>query len=441
MKKIISFFIAVLLFQIAICQNKNVQLYVGDNASALQFSRMIQHASPILELRELKGKTTILDFWNSSCSFCISYMPHLQQLQDHFGDSLQIILVNSLERDSEEKVRKIISRVKQNSGYSINLPIALYDSTVLKNFPHIGEPFEVVIDRNGNIIATTFFDEINEDNIRKVIRGEKVSFPVKSDFFDTNLPEVMNKSANGTIISYSAFIKNVKEGYTGPKYNDKNEMIGVSYSGSLLDVYQLAYRFEVFFDSPVVEYVSNDSLFFNVPGTMTPPLIQYDFICPPAKYSQDYFDRSLKQDLYKAFGFSLKRTLKDTNCLVFKTNQFIKKNYSKNLSTEGNLEYIVSASKNRLAVFQNSVSVATLLGWWRLGFSRDVPDDYKFAKLIDETDDKHLIDIKFPVGFDFSDFENLRKYLHSKGIDLSIEKRSIPVVIMADKQPGEPTIL
>jgi len=443
MKKLIYSIFMLLLCNAAFCQKKTQALYAGDMMPGYQFPAMLQCPTPVLDMNSLRGKVVILDFWDSSCSSCIDLMPHLQELQNRFKDSIQVILVNGSRRDDINKIKTIISNIEKYRGSTISLPIALCDSNLLNYFPHKGRPYEVVIDRYGKIVATTSAEDITEYNIRAVINGREAAFTVRNDFWNTNLPAIFSvgKKELNSIVASSCFIKNPHFFYTGPKYNKKNEIIGFSRLYTLVSAYQDAYRREVFYDWPVIEYNTKEPLFYNLPGKQEPELLLYDLICPPERCNERYFDQSLKQDLDKAFNFSLKRELKDTDCLVIRVNKLIKRSYSKHAGYDGNIDHLISASKNKIPVFQNAIEIKTLVDWLSMALTCNADKPFKIAKVVDESMDKNLIDISFPAGFDLTDFDRLKAFLSSKGIDLAIEKRKVSVVVIADKKQGGPTVL
>jgi len=441
MKKFIYIFVLLLATVKVIAQGSQA-IYIGETMPDYSFPRMLHYPSATLDMRDLRGKLVILDFWDSTCSSCIDFMPHLQELQDQFKQDIQIILVNGYMRDDASKVNKIISNIKKYRGCTISLPVALCDSALLQYFPHRGRPYEVLVDRSGKVVATTSAEDITATNIQAVLNGQQVSFSVRNDFWDVNLPSLfrIDKRRLEDIIFDSSITKALQIPPTGLRFDKQKRIIGTSMVYTLIQAYRTAFRRELFYDSPIIAYNTRDSAFLNFPGTNEPIAYVYDISCPAGMFSENFFDTCLKQDLERAFNFSLQRVFRDTSCLVIRTNKRLKTIYTSKAIEDGNIDHLVSASKNGLAVYADSITVPGLIGWLNLVFSKGPAGTGPTAKIVNEATDAHSIDIKFPAGFNLGNFEKVRSYLSARGIDLTVEKRRQPVVVISDKKPGAPTI-
>src|SRR5580658_394124 len=99
------FFIPGILLPLLFCQAQTVNirsLTIGDTVPDMEFNNVINYHSPKTKLSDFKGRFVILDFWATWCGGCIEGFPHLDSMQNRFGDKLKVILVNTKEtRDNE----------------------------------------------------------------------------------------------------------------------------------------------------------------------------------------------------------------------------------------------------------------------------------------------------------------------------------------------------
>jgi thiol-disulfide isomerase/thioredoxin len=110
----------------------------------------INVASP-LSMQDLRGRIVLLDFWTYGCINCIHMIPTLEQLEEKYGDALQIIGVHSAKFANEgqtDNLRQIVQR------YNLHHPV-INDSDFLvwQQYGVNAWPTFVIIDPRGNVLA------------------------------------------------------------------------------------------------------------------------------------------------------------------------------------------------------------------------------------------------------------------------------------------------
>eukprot|EP01132_Coremiostelium_polycephalum_P021769 gene21769-25834_t len=110
--------------------------------------------------KDFKGKWLILDFWNQGCINCLKSMPKMNQMQAHYKDSLQIIMVGytgsqyhpATPIPDDQTIRKLYEINRKSE--KLNLTVA-YDSTLFHRYDIGGCPYLIVINPKGIIKAIT----------------------------------------------------------------------------------------------------------------------------------------------------------------------------------------------------------------------------------------------------------------------------------------------
>ncbi|WP_343304406.1 TlpA disulfide reductase family protein [Chitinophaga niabensis] len=155
-----------------------VRLNIGDKVPDITFMHVKNHPGKTIKLSDFKGKLLIIDFWNKWCIPCISAFPKMEELQNKFGDNIQILLVTS---DKDQQLQSLF----QNSEIIKNtkLPIITADTVLNKLFPHTAVPYHVWIDKEGFVKATLSDYNTNSSTIQKYINEGKADFTKRQDIF------------------------------------------------------------------------------------------------------------------------------------------------------------------------------------------------------------------------------------------------------------------
>jgi cytochrome c biogenesis protein CcmG/thiol:disulfide interchange protein DsbE len=118
----------------------------------------------ILDLREYRGKTVLLNFWATWCASCKVEMPRFAAWQNTYGSrGLQIIGISM--DDDPALVRKAYSELR------LNYPVAMGDEKLGESYGGIlGLPMTFIIDAHGEIQAQ-FQGETDLDKIEGQLRS------------------------------------------------------------------------------------------------------------------------------------------------------------------------------------------------------------------------------------------------------------------------------
>lgn len=109
------------------------------------------NVSAPVTMNDLRGKIVVLDFWTYGCINCIHMIPVLQQLEQKYGDVLQVIGVHSAKFANEgdtTNIRQIVQR------YELHHPVINDNQFIVwQTYGVQAWPTFVVIDPRGNVLA------------------------------------------------------------------------------------------------------------------------------------------------------------------------------------------------------------------------------------------------------------------------------------------------
>lgn len=143
-------------------QTNNTPIRIGDKVPDYTFDNLVNSKSSSVNLSDLKGKPIILEFWATWCGPCIPAMDKLAKLKSKFKGKINVIAV------TYDKISRIETYVK-NKPSDIIFYSDLKES-VKSIFPHSSIPHTVIINSNGELIAETSPDELNENVISQLIK-------------------------------------------------------------------------------------------------------------------------------------------------------------------------------------------------------------------------------------------------------------------------------
>ena len=132
------------------------------NKKAPEFARRDLTGTRI-DLKSLRGKVVLLDFWATWCAPCLIEMPEFATWQREYGPrGLQVIGISM--DDEAAPVRSLVAKMK------LNYPIAMGDARLGARYGGVlGLPLIYLIDRNG-VVRAQFQGETDVKTIEERLK-------------------------------------------------------------------------------------------------------------------------------------------------------------------------------------------------------------------------------------------------------------------------------
>ena len=137
-----------------------------------------------VHLSDYKGKVVVLDFWATWCGPCQGSMPHLEHVYQQIKDKNVTVLALCV----WDKKPAYDKWVTANTGTKYTFPLA-FDPTpqddpknIAGGLYHVtGIPTQYVIDKDGNVAATTSGYGDGDVELEKALHGMGISVPVAAE--------------------------------------------------------------------------------------------------------------------------------------------------------------------------------------------------------------------------------------------------------------------
>jgi len=182
----------------------DMALRIGSKVPDFEMNKIFNYSGGKAKFSDFKGKYIILDFWARNCASCLQGFPSMEKLQEKYKDKIQILAVCTKGTLEEYDLFEPGFPYKSKSHVIATtiLPLVFNSRELVDFFPHLGEPYLVLINPEGKIIAMTNHKEVNEISIGELLAGKKIDFSLSTSF--SNL---LNSSA-----SYDSSFSVLEEG-------------------------------------------------------------------------------------------------------------------------------------------------------------------------------------------------------------------------------------
>src|SRR5690606_27085577 len=125
-------------------QTANTLLAIGEKAPEWELSNS---QGKKINLNDLKGKITIMDFWYKACGPCNKQMVKLQELHDRYPENkVKFIGINTIDDPIEDKIDLFLE------NRNITMETVFDGKTIERDYQVTASPALFVIDQNGFII-------------------------------------------------------------------------------------------------------------------------------------------------------------------------------------------------------------------------------------------------------------------------------------------------
>ena len=199
-KKKWMFAFLLVIFTNCLSAQQPVPLTVGDQLPDCRIKQVLNYPHSALNLKQLKGKSIILDFWNTYCGSCISSFAKLDSLQKRYDGRLVIIAVSS-------QPATVIQQFLQNHPElkSSSIVFAADDQLLKQYFPYKMIPHLVWLDDNRMVKAITDSKSVTTERLDALLEHRPFTSILKKDVLDFKSGEPLLIHNNGSHENYFSF--------------------------------------------------------------------------------------------------------------------------------------------------------------------------------------------------------------------------------------------
>lgn len=420
MKHIIGLLAMLLPILSAAQESPGRELTIGDSIPEMPYISIINHSDSTAALNDFSNELIIIDFWSTWCVPCVKALPDLQELQKQFGNRVRFLLTTPQDKPT---IKEFLQKKK------ITLPCFVDDKVLSEYFPHNSVPHEVWIHK-GKIIAITYAEEVTAANIQNVLDGKSVDFTLKKANFDYDIDKPLLLEGNGGStddLLYHSVITGYLDGLPGGggvSSNGINKFKLLAINASVTRLYSTAAQYQNIafsLDNRLIIETQNQERFKPSGKPEYTPSLRDLFYC----YELIIPDTSVT----KASNFMLDDLNRYFN-VVYQIGGFIENRKV--------LCWIMRKSDTPVTIYTKSSkrSVTSDAGyeiWSNMPFSsffealafvhREQPHPF-----IDETGITENVDVKFPIQS--KDVPTLASYLKKFGLNMFLEEREIPMLVI-----------
>lgn len=176
-------------------EGRSQHLKIGEKCPDLIIKNVINYDQEEIKLSHTKPKLILLDFWAPICVSCIEAFPHIDSLQQKFGDKVLIATVSETSKDVIQQFFKRRPFIKMPS-----VPFITGDSILHKLFEPKFYPWHVWLDSNLVVRYITDGSNATKENIQGFLDGKDINL---YQLVDLQQKPILN---NDTLLKYYSYI-------------------------------------------------------------------------------------------------------------------------------------------------------------------------------------------------------------------------------------------
>ncbi|MES2276002.1 MAG: TlpA disulfide reductase family protein [Bacteroidota bacterium] len=371
-------------------------------------------------------KWLVLDFWNKNCGACVLSFPKVSALQNQFVDKVQFIMVGI--QDKENQIQPMFERFRKREN--LLMPCA-FDSTLAKRWDIYTAPYIIIIDPEGIVKAIT--GSIHANDIESFLSNKvpplgKV-FRVHENINDTTISfdplkpfMIGGNGAPDTPFIFRSLISKFSEN----QHFHIEDSICTSKPGmfqvtgqTLSTLLNYAWYGK---PKPGIGYatypilnVADSSLFVRSPNGIQ-KLFCYSLILSPNKPTSKLMQSIMQSDFQLYFGYKITLEERQFPCFKMVATQKARQR----LKTKGG----VSSFKVVIPKIESR-----LTNWPMNDFIERISYGLR-REIIDSTGITENIDIH--INCIITDLEDVKRELHSKGLNLEATTTLKKVLVIRD---------
>jgi thiol-disulfide isomerase/thioredoxin len=436
-------------------------LKVGDRMPDMELGKITNNPSGKKRLSDFKGKLVILDFWRIYCGSCVANFPHMEKLQNQFGDKIQIILVNTGPNETPATTNQIFkSGYLRNKLHFPDLPAIYNAQSLLRLFPHVSVPHHVWIDSRGIVRLIGSDLNTNAQKIQELLDGKPITYMKDSNGNIYNpklsLNVQVNESKKETILFQSFFTKfndNFGVDFVENHVDSASNNVRNTYQNtSVLDLYyQLSNRLlandsnKIIYETHSIRRIltvkDSSNYFFGfipeneerTPENFTKSMFCYEQITP-ANISEQDRSQYMLADLNRYFG-ALYGTYasianKRLRCYILRSVSGV----SKSLSTGGNQHFEHIPIDGKTCLRYTATPLKEIIASAMMTIFGSSKDEFI---CVDETGYVGKADMILPDFAAGGTIESLTAALKNYGLDIVQAERDFKVLVICERcKPG-----
>ncbi|MBT1701294.1 TlpA family protein disulfide reductase [Fulvivirgaceae bacterium PWU4] len=423
---------------------------IGDEVPGdLPLVNLINYSKPSTTVSNFKGKWLILDYWFTGCGPCIQSFPKIMNLQEKYGDKIQIMLVNHMQ--NKAIVEEFIKGRNKSGREIFSIPSVAGDTILHKVLPPSGYPSIIWIDPDGFYRASTSGSDLNEENLKLVLNDKGSIQTLIANSSVTNLTKPLFIDGNGGSGQQMLWYSTVSK--YSPKVRSGMEMMWADSSGyvvaathkPIIDLIMRAYSEGPFGYSLVnlirlprtqIELRVKDPkrlLDNSVDGVVaTNNLYTYQLISyEPQTIKQ--LKGIMKDDISKYFGLEMKWERIKKKCLVLTAEDTT-------LLGDGKIKAKPTYGFRDGIQFLSDVTINNLFGYLTeyIGGKDNIYSGFDGYPLVNETGFVGGLDLILSnitqgnYAEMFADYKKLNSALAKYKMQFSIQERKINVLVVMD---------